>query len=81
VVLEALVADVAEEFLQLWHMSDRAVAKGLERIVGELAFADVGADDAAGVVGRQAAKGERAGGRAAVERAPSVFNAERRSRG
>ena len=44
VMLEAVLADVAQQLLQARHMDNRPVAEGVERIVGERAFAHVGAD-------------------------------------
>ena len=75
-MLEAFATGVAHQLLQLGHAGDGAVAERLQVVVGELAFADVGADDAARVVGRDAAVGERSRGGAAVESAPGVFDTE-----
>ena len=39
VMFKALFADVAQNFLQVRHFGHRAVAKGVELVVGEFAFA------------------------------------------
>lgn len=76
VMLEALAADVAHKLLQLWHAGDGAVAEGVERVVREFAFADVGADAAFGIGGGDASERQPSGGRATVERAVSVLDAD-----
>ena len=43
VMLEAVLADVAQQFLQLRNAHHARAAERIERIVGELAFADVAA--------------------------------------
>jgi len=54
VVLEAALANVAEQFLQVRDLDDAGSAEGVERIVGESAVADVAAHFACGVVGGEA---------------------------
>ena len=43
-MLEAVAADVAHELLQLGDMGHRPVAEGVQRVVRQLALADVGAN-------------------------------------
>ena len=43
-MLEAVLADVAQQLLQARNLHDAGAAEGLERVVGELAFADVAAN-------------------------------------
>ena len=76
VMFETVFADVAHEFLQLRNFRDGAVAKSVELVIGEFAFADVSADFAVGIGGGNATKGQRPGGRAAIQRAVGVFDAE-----
>src|SRR4051794_6914343 len=40
-MLEASLADVSEQVLQLWYLDDARAAEGLQGIVGEVALADV----------------------------------------
>ena len=79
VMLEAVVADVLHEFLELGHFGHGAVAEGLQHVIGQFAFADVGADAAVRVRRGDAAVSERAGGRAAIERAVGVLHADGRA--
>ena len=44
VVLEAVLADVAEELLHVGDLDDAGSAEGVERVVGEGALADVAFD-------------------------------------
>src|ERR1700761_1864648 len=54
VVLESALADVAQELLHLRNFDDARATEGLERIVGEFAFADVAANFSSEVIGREA---------------------------
>ena len=65
------------ELLKLWHAGDGAVTESFQLVVGQFALTDVSANFARGIVRRDASVGERRGGRAAVERAPGVLDAER----
>src|SRR4051794_10928241 len=60
VMLKAVDADVAKQFLKSRDLRDGALAEGVERVVGGGSFADVSADDARGIVGGEARVGERA---------------------
>src|SRR5579875_1549875 len=76
VVFEAVAADAAHEALEAVDADNGAGAKGLERIVGEVAVADIGANDAGGIVCADAAEGDGAGGCASFERADCVLFSE-----
>src|ERR1035437_6948553 len=52
-VLEAALADVAKQLLQLGDAHHAGAAKSLERIVGELAFPHVALNRALAIVGRK----------------------------
>ena len=67
---------MVHEVLETRNFGDGAVAEGVERIIGQLAFAHVGANPALGIGGGEAAEGERSAGGAAIERAVGVFHAE-----
>src|ERR1017187_3482817 len=60
-MLEAALADVAEQLLKLRDAYHAGAAKGFERIVGELAFPDVAVDRALAVVGGKAHETHRPG--------------------
>jgi hypothetical protein len=76
-MLEPFAADVLHELLEAWNAGDGAVPEGVERIIGQFAFADIGADASVGVGGGDATVGQQAGRSAAVEGAVGVFDAER----
>src|SRR5687768_7631081 len=57
VVLEALVADVAQEFLQLRHTGHCPVAECFQLVVGQFTLPDISPNYSAGIVGRQSAEG------------------------
>ena len=61
VVLEAVLADEAEEILHLGDLDDAGAAEGVEGVVGEGALADVAADLAGEVVGGEAGEAHGAG--------------------
>src|SRR5438270_8950302 len=46
VVLETVLADVAEEVLKIRDLDDSGAAEGIERVVSEFALADVAIDGA-----------------------------------
>ena len=73
VMLEAVLADVAEELLHVGDFDDTCAAEGVERVVGEGAFAYVAGDLAGEVVGREAGEAHRAGLNRAVEGAVRVL--------
>lgn len=56
---------------------NRAITERFDRVVRELAFADVGGDAAIAIVGGDPAEGDGSAGRAAGERAPGVLLTER----
>ncbi len=66
-----------QQSLKVRDVHDAVAAKGLHRIIGQLAFAQVGADDATLVVGRDPAVGERAALDATHHRAVGVLLAHR----
>lgn len=76
VMFKTLFADVTQHALQVGHFGHSAVAKRFELVVREFAFADVATDFALGIGGGDATVGQRAGGRATVERAVGVLHAE-----
>src|SRR5579863_2377425 len=78
VVLKSLAADMAHELLEPRHPGDGAGPEGPEFVVCELALADVAADGAGGVVGRDPAVGQRARWRSAFEGAPGILDAQGR---
>src|SRR6202789_3017068 len=53
-MFEVVLADVAEELLHVGDLDDAGSSKGVERVVGEFAFADVAGDFAGEVVGGEA---------------------------
>lgn len=61
VVLEAVLADVAEELLHVGDLDDARAAEGVERVVGECSLADVALDLAGEVVGGEAGEAHGAG--------------------
>ena len=75
VVLEAVFADVAQQALQVGDADYAGAAEGVERIVGEFAFADVAADLAFAVVGGEAGEAHGPGFDQAHAGAVSVFAA------
>ena len=75
-MLEALFADVVQDFLQVRHFGHGAVAEGFEFVVREFAFADVATDPALGIGGGDAAVSQRTGRRAPIERAIGILHAE-----
>jgi len=76
-MLETTAADEAHQSLQIRHFDDGAIAESLDRIVRELAFADVGGDAAVAIVGGDATERDRPAGCAAGKRAPGVLLTER----
>src|SRR6266568_3798336 len=54
-------ADITQKFLQMRNVQDAAAAKSLQRIVGELTFADIAADFPFAIIRRNAYKPHRAG--------------------
>src|SRR5690349_2186742 len=72
-MLEAIAADLLHQALQPRNMSDGAIAKGVERIVRELALSDISADAAIRVSRRNSAKSQRSGRCSALQSAVSVF--------
>ena len=56
VVFETVLADVVEQFLHMGDFNHARAAKGIQRIVGELALAYVAAHPAGCVVGGEAGK-------------------------
>ena len=75
-VLEALLADVAQQLLQLRDVGDAGTAEGLQRIARELAFANVATNAAMEVVGGEAREAHRAGLHAAHAGAEGVLLAD-----
>src|SRR5947208_12296893 len=75
-MFEPAFADVAEQLLQWTTMHDAGAAKGLERIVGKISFADVAANFSFTIVGRDADKTHRTGLDSAHAGAKSVFLAD-----
>ena len=61
VVLEAVLADVAQQRLHVGDVDDACAAEGVERVVGEGPLADVALDGAREVVGGEAGEGHGAG--------------------
>ena len=59
VVLEPVFADEVEQFLELGDANHAIPTKGIERVVGDLCFAQVGKDLAVQIIGGNAAVGER----------------------
>src|SRR3954465_12486371 len=78
-MLETVFANVVKQRLKLRHMSDGAVAEGLQLVIGRRALADIAANDAFAVVSGKAGIRERPGGRSTFHRAVGVLNAERAS--
>ena len=78
-MLETFAADVAHELLQFRHAGHGAITEGFQFVVGQLAFTDVGADFALGIGGGDASVSQRAGGRATVQRAVGIFDADGRA--
>src|SRR3984885_6333889 len=60
-MLEPLLADVAQQLLQLGDVGHASAAEGFERITGELAFSDITADAAMEIVGGEAREAHCAG--------------------
>ena len=54
-----LLADIVQQLLESGHLDDAVAAKGVHLVVGDLAFAQIGADAPILVVGRDAAVGQR----------------------
>src|SRR5205807_4141873 len=75
-MFEPAFADVAEKLLQLRNMHDAGAAKGFERIVGKISFADVAANFSFTIVGRDADKTHRTGLDSAHAGAKGVFLAD-----
>ena len=59
VMFKAFAADVMHEVLEARNFGDGAVAEGVERIIGQFAFAHVRANFALGIGGGEPAEGER----------------------
>ena len=57
-VFKAVLADIAQEFLQVLYFKDTVSAEGLQLVVRETAFADIGFDLTQLVVGGDAREGE-----------------------
>src|SRR5437773_6069242 len=72
-MFEPAFADVAEKLLQLRNMHDAGAAKGFERIVCKISFADVAANFSFTIVGRDADKTHGAGFDSAHAGAKGVF--------
>ena len=60
-MFKAVLADVAQEFLQILDLKDTVSAEGLQLVVRETAFADIGFDLTQLVIGGDAREGEGAG--------------------
>src|SRR5437016_5891270 len=73
VVFEAVLADIAQEFLELRNLDHAVAAKGIERIGGKLPLPDITGDATAKIIGRNAAISERPRADAADDRAIGVF--------
>src|SRR5450759_1525026 len=76
VMLEVLPAHMPHELRQFRNAGDRAVAEGVERVVCEFAFADIGADAAFRIGGGDASERQPSGRRATIERAVGVLDAD-----
>src|SRR5262245_47707347 len=77
VVLEAVFADVAEEFLEVVDLDHARAAEGIQRVVGELALANVALDAAFHIVRGEAREAHRAGLHQADTSPVRVFLADR----
>ena len=66
-VLEAVVAHVLEQALQILDFAVGYAALGGHGDIAEVAFADIALDDAFGIVGGQADEGHGAGADAALD--------------
>src|ERR1700724_2221320 len=76
-MLEAALADVAQQVLQLRNPDHAGAAERLQRIVGELTFPDVAVDRTFTIVGRKPREAQGAGFHAAHARSVSVLLANR----
>ena len=79
-VLEAVVAHVLEQALQILDFAVGYAAFGGHGDIAEVAFADIALDDAFGIVGGQADEGHGAGADAALD-GTEGFSELRRCRG
>src|ERR1022692_407113 len=77
VMLEAVFADEAQQGLKVRNLHHAGAAEGSQRIVGELALADVAIDAAFQIVGGEAREAHRAGLHQALAGAVSVLAAHR----
>src|SRR6202162_5269060 len=76
-MLEAALADVAQQRLEFPDAHHPGAAEGLQRIVGEFAFPDVAMNRALAIVGRKTREAHRPGFHAAHARPVSVLSADR----
>src|SRR5215469_4498962 len=75
-MLKALLTNVSHEFLQIWNFGDGSIAKSVQFVIGQFAFANIRAYAAIGIGSRDAAKGQWAGGRAAFQSPIGIFHAK-----
>ena len=66
VMFKTVLANVTQDFLQVRHVCDRAVAKRVERIVRQFAFTDVATNFTFSIGGGNAAISQRTGWCAAI---------------
>src|SRR3954451_25321298 len=59
-MLETILADVAQELLQLGNLDHSDPTEGIERVAGELPFANIPANGSAGVVGGESGEAHSA---------------------
>src|SRR5215472_16110457 len=57
------------------NFSDGSIAEGIQFVIGQFTFANISADATISIGGRDAAKSQWPGGRAAFQRAVGVFYA------
>ena len=50
VMLKAALANIPQEFLQLWNADHSGTAERIQRVISEFAFADVAADRPGAIV-------------------------------
>src|SRR5208283_6234007 len=55
-MLESVLANVMQQFLQPGNLHNAHAAKSIQRIVGEVALTDIAANHSRGIVGREARK-------------------------
>ena len=75
-MLKTIAANVLHQFLKICHFCNCPIAKCTEGVVGQIAFAKIGFDNAFCIVGTQSPEGQRHRGSMSIECAVGVFDAE-----